>query len=170
MLRKTNFLSISVHLSEIATFLTKKRSSLWIFPKMLQNNRKAKINCMWLSLRRKTVLLECVPFYWFDQKDLFKQILILLRIYPFQTCYEKHTFWVFQSSFWEPFFWQKREVLCEFRRKCFKTTEKHRLAVCGSIRGEIQFLLEFVPFYWFGQKEFFKQILILLRIYPFQTC
>ena len=41
MVRKTNFLSISVLVSEIVTLMSKKKSSLWIFPKMLQNNRKA---------------------------------------------------------------------------------------------------------------------------------
>ena len=84
MLRKTNFLIISVLLSEIATFLTKKRSSLWISPKLLQNNRKAQFSSLWLNLRRKIFFLEFVPFYWFDQKVLFQKILILLRIYPFK--------------------------------------------------------------------------------------
>ena len=64
----------------------------------------------------------------------------------------------------------KREVLCEFSRNFFKRTEKHSLAVCDSLWGEKQFLLEFVPFYWFDQKMLFKQILILLWIYPFQRC
>ena len=36
-----------------------------------------------------------------------------------------------------------------------QTTEKHSLAVCGSFRGEKQFLLIFVAFYWFDQKQFF---------------
>ena len=30
----------------------------------------------------------------------------------------------------------KREVRCEFLQKCFKTTEKHSLAVYGSLSGE----------------------------------
>ena len=49
----------------------------------------------------------------------------------------------------------KREVCSEFSQKCFKTTEKHSLAVCGSHLGETQFLLIFVPFYWFDQKHLF---------------
>ena len=32
----------------------------------------------------------------------------------------------------------KGEVLCDFPQICFKTTEKHSLAVCGSIWGEKQ--------------------------------
>ena len=57
LLRETNFPSISVLLSEIVIFLTKKRSFQWISPKMLQNNREAYFSCMWLILRRKTVFV-----------------------------------------------------------------------------------------------------------------
>ena len=40
--RITNFLSTSVLISEIVTFMSKKKkNSLWISPKMLQNNREA---------------------------------------------------------------------------------------------------------------------------------
>ena len=41
MVRKTNFLSISVLVSTIVTFMSKKKGSLRISFKMLQNNRKA---------------------------------------------------------------------------------------------------------------------------------
>ena len=44
---------------------------------------------MWLNLGRKTVYVNFVPFYWFDQKQLFIQIQIFLRIFPFQTWKEK---------------------------------------------------------------------------------
>ena len=53
---------------------------------------------------------------------------------------------------------KKKKVLNEFPQKCFKTTERHSLAVCGSHYVEKQFLLIFVPFYWFDQKQLFKQI------------
>ena len=53
--------------------------------------------------------------------------------------------------------------------KCFKTTERHDFEVCGSICGEKQFLLIFIPFYWFDQKLLFKQFQIFLSICPFQT-
>ncbi len=54
-------------------------------------------------------------------------------------------------------------------RNCFKTTGKHSLAVCGSFRGEIQFFLIFVNFYWFDQKQLFKHIQILNWICPFSN-
>ena len=41
--------------------------------------------------------------------------------------------------------------------------------VCGSHCGEKQFLLIFIPFLMFDQKQLFKQIQIFLRIGPFHT-
>ena len=58
MARKTNILSILVLDSEIVTFMSKKKSSLWISPKILQNNRKAYFSCNWLNLGRKTVFVN----------------------------------------------------------------------------------------------------------------
>ena len=60
MLRKTNYLRLSVLFSEIVTFWTKKRTSLWISPKMLQNNRITEFICMWLTLRRKTSFFKYI--------------------------------------------------------------------------------------------------------------
>ncbi len=58
----------------------------------------------------------------------------------------------------------KGKVLYEFPQKCFKTTEKHSLAVCGLLCGEKHFLLTFSPDYWFDQKQIFKHIQISSRI------
>ena len=63
----------------------------------------------------------------------------------------------------------KRKVLYEFTQKCFKTTQRHSLTLCGSLCGEKQFLLIFNPFSWFNQKKLFKQIQIFLRICPFSN-
>ena len=38
---------------------------------------------MWLNLGEKVFLLIFVSFYWFDEKLLFNQIQIFLRICPF---------------------------------------------------------------------------------------
>ena len=62
----------------------------------------------------------------------------------------------------------KRKVLFEFPPKCFKTTERHSLAVCGSLSGEKVILLIFILHYWFVQKQLFKQIQIFLRFYAFK--
>ena len=99
----------------------------------------------------KRFLLIFVQFYWCDQKQLFKQIQIFIRICPFTILFRKQTFWVFRCSFLS-LFWLKREFFNEFPQKCLKTTEKHILAVCGSFWGEIQFLFVFVQFYCFKQK------------------
>ena len=83
---------------------------------------------------------------------------------------KKKTFWVFQCSFLRlSLLCLKRKVLYEFLQKCFKTTERHSLAVCGLLCGEKQFLLIFIRFYWFDQKNLLKQIQIFLRICPFSN-
>ena len=92
-----------------------------------------------------------------------------LGFFAFQTCYKKQTFWVFHAPFWDSHFLMKRVVLCDFSKKCFKITEKYSLALCSSFWGEKQFLLIFVPFYWFGQKKLFKQIYIFLQILLFSN-
>ena len=111
---------------------------------------------MWLTLRRKHYLLIFVPFYWFDQKQLFKQIQIFLRICPFSNLLRKTNFLNISVLLSEKVtFWLKREVFNELARKCFITTGEHNLAECGSFCGEKLFLLIIVPFYCFEQKKLF---------------
>ena len=125
---------------------------------------------MALFLKKKQFLLIFIPFYWFDQKDLFKQIQIFLRIFPFSNMGRKTNFLSISVLVSEVVtFMSKRIVLYEFPPKCFKTTERHGLAVSGSFCREKQFLLIFIPFYWFNQKKLFKQIQIFLRICPFSN-
>ena len=50
-----------------------------------------------------------------------------------------------------------------------QNTERHSLAVCGLLCGEKQFLLIVIFFYWFVQKQLFKQIQIFLKICPFSN-
>ena len=113
---------------------------------------------MWLSFwKKKQFLLIFIPFYGFDQKDLFKQIQIFLRIFPFSNMGRKTNFLSISVLVSEVVtFMSKRIVLYEFPPKCFKTTERHGLAVSGSFCREKQFLLIFIPFYWFNQKKLFK--------------
>ena len=61
MVRKTNFLSISVTFFESVTFVSKKKSSLWISPKKLQKKKKALFWSMFLTLWRKTVFVNIYP-------------------------------------------------------------------------------------------------------------
>ena len=92
MVTKTKFLGISVLVSEIATFLTKKRSSLWISPKILQNNTKALFISMWLTLWRKNFFFNIYPLLLVWSKQFFKQIQIFLRICPFSNMVRKTNF------------------------------------------------------------------------------
>ena len=120
---------------------------LYEFPqkwfKITERHSLAVCSSLW---GEKQFLLIFIPFYWFEQKKKFKQILIFLSICQFSNMVRKHTFWVFQCSFMRVIFRIKREVLYELLQKCFKTTERHSLAVCGSLCGEKQFLLIFIPF------------------------
>ncbi len=114
-------------------------------------------------------LFRFPPFYWFGQKQLFKQIKIFIRICPFSNLLRKTNFLSVSVLFSEILLLGlKRKVLCEFPQKFFKTTEKHSLAVSGSLWGEKKKLI-FVPFYWFDQKQLFKQIQIFHRICPFSN-
>ena len=122
---------------------------------------------MWLTLWIKTVFLIFILFYWFDQKHLLKQIQIFLRIYPFSNMVRKRNSLNISVLVSEiVILCLKRKVLYEFLQKCFKTTERQSLAVCGLLSGEKQFLLIFICFYfyWFDQKHLLKQIQIFLRI------
>ena len=108
-----------------------------------------------------------VQFYSFNKKGYLQQILFSLGFSPFQGCWEKQTFWLFLNFSLRFFFWLKREVISDIPWKCFKTKGRHSLSVCGSFWGEKQFLLIFVPLYWFDQKQLFKLIQIFLWICPF---
>ena len=66
-------------------------------------------------------------------------------------------------------FMAKKKSLHEFLPKFFKTTERHSLAVCGSLCGEKQFLLISNLYYRFVKKKLFKQIQIFLRICSFSN-
>ena len=71
------------------------------------------------------------------QKLLFKQIQIFLRNWSFSNVVRKTKFLSISVVVFEIVtFWLKRKVLFEFPPKCFSTTERHNLAVFGSLCGE----------------------------------
>ena len=115
-------------------------------------------------------MLIFILFYWFDQKNLLKQIQIFLRICPFSNMVRK-TYFLSISVLVSDIviLCLKRIVLYEFLQTCSKTTERHSLAVCGLLFGEKQFLLIFICFYRFNKKKLLKQIQIFLRNFPFSN-
>ena len=140
MVRKTNFLSISVLVSEIVTFMSKKKSSLWISQKMHLYHIKSSLSVCGSLFGEKKFLLTFIPFYWFEQKHLFKQIKIFLRICPISNMVRKTNFLsISVLVFWDSHFFDNKKVLYEFPQKYFKTTERHCLAVCESLCGENSF-------------------------------
>ena len=156
LLRKTNFISITLLLSEIVTFWL-KRDFFSEFPrKCFKTTGKHSLPVYGSFLGEKQFLLLFIPFYWFDQKKLFKQIQIFLRICHLSNLLRKTNFvsiFVLLSEI--VIFGLKREFFNELARKCFKPTENHNLAVFGSFCWEKSFLFIFVPFYCFGQKGLF---------------
>ena len=75
MLRKTNFLSFSVLLSEIVIFCQKREVLCEFSRKYLKTTEKQSLALCGSQWCEKHFLLIFVPIYWFDQKQLFKLIL-----------------------------------------------------------------------------------------------
>ena len=127
------------------------------------NNRKAMFSRIWLIMWRKTVLLIFTLYHGWLKKSCLNKSKFSSRFAPFQTWQEKKLAEYFSACFCDSHFYVKRKVLYEFTPKCFKTTERHSLAVCDLLCVEKEFLFIFIPFYWFNQKQLFKQIQIFFR-------
>ena len=84
---------------------------------------------------------------------------------------KKKTFWVFQAPFWNShFFDYKEKFSILITPKMLQNNKKSIVYLNVTLLGEKNsFYLYLSPFYWFDQKQFFKQIQIFLRIYSFQT-
>ena len=65
-------------------------------------------------------------------------------------------------------FMSKKKSLYEFPPKCFKTTERFNLAVCGSLCREKKFLLLFILYYWFVQNSCLNKSKFSSGFAPFQ--
>ena len=127
---------------------------------------------MWPTLWRITFFfLRFIPFYWIEQKNLFKQILIFLSIFPFSNMVRKTNFLSISVLVSEiaTFMSKKKSSLWISPQMLKKTKERYSSAVCGSLCIEKHFLLMFILYYWFVQKQWFKQIQIFLRICPFSN-
>ena len=84
LLRKTNFLYNSVHLSERVPFCIKRKVLCEFLPKYFRTTEKHSLG-VWDSLYgEKHFFLIFPPIYRFDQEQLFKQIQIFYRIYLFK--------------------------------------------------------------------------------------
>ncbi len=65
-----------------------------------------------------------VPFYWFDQKQLFKQVQIFLTICSFSNLLRKTKVPSASELLSEIItFLTKKRIFCEFPKKYFRTTE-----------------------------------------------
>ena len=104
------------------------------------------------------------------KKGCLQQILIFLWIWSFSNLLRKTNFLTISVLLSEiSLFWLKREVFSELARKCFKTTEKHSLVVCGSFCREKQFLLILSHFTALNKNGCLQQILNFLWICSFSN-
>ena len=90
--RKTNFRSISVLVSKIVTFMSKKKSSLKILQKSFKTTERNSLAVCGLLCGEKKFLLIFIRFSDIIQKKLLKQIQIFLRIFPFSNMVRKTNF------------------------------------------------------------------------------
>ena len=98
MIRKTNFLSISVILSEIANFMSKKKCSLTISPKMLQKTERHGLEVCGSLCGEKQFLLIFYPYTGLIKNSCLNKSRYSSGFASFKHC-KKKTFWVFQCSF-----------------------------------------------------------------------
>ena len=120
---------------------------------MLQK-KKAWFISLWLTLWRKTVFVNIYPLLQVWSNQFFKQIQIFLRICSFSNMVRKTNFLsisviIFESVTFE----SKKKSYLWISQKMHLNHIKSSLSVCGSLFGEKQFLLIYIPFYWFDQKN-----------------
>ena len=169
MVRKTNFLCVSVLVSEIVYFMSKRKVLYEFPPKCFKTTERHCFAVCGSLFGVKQFLLIFILHYRFVQKKLFKQIQIFHRTFPFSNMFRKINFQSISVLFSEiVIFISKKKFLYQFPKKYFKPTERDSLAVCGSIFGEIRVFFIFIPFNWFDQKQLFKPIDIFLRICRFK--
>ena len=116
------------------------------FSKKTSKQQKGLVYQYVANLWRNFFYYIFIPFYWFKQKQLFKQIQIFLRFASFKHGKKNKLSEYYSARFCDNNFCLKRNVLYEFPPKCFKTTERPSLAVCGALCGKKHFLLIFIPF------------------------
>ena len=92
MVRKTNFPSFSVLVSEISLLFLKRKVLYKFLQKCFKKTEKHSLVVCGTLCGEKQFLLIFMRFYWFDQKHLLKQIQIFLRIYPFSNMVRKTNF------------------------------------------------------------------------------
>ena len=105
---------------------------------------------MWLTLGRKSFFVNICPLLLGSSKELFKQIQIFLKIWPFSNMLRKTNF--LSISVHVSHFWTKKRSSLWISPKCIKTTLIHNLAVCGSLSGEERFCYYLSDFTGFIKK------------------
>ena len=130
--------------------------------------RKAKFRCIWLILRRKTVVVF-VPFHWFYQKQLFPSNQNIPQDLPLFNLFRKNNFLSNSKLLSELVtFWTQKMFSVNFRENAIKL-QKSLFTVCDTFLGRKQFLAIFVMFTGLTKNSCFYKIKIFLRIFLFSN-
>ena len=100
--------------------------------------------------------MNCIISHIFNVQNSFG-----LDLSQFILVCEKKTFQVI-LSFWDVTFWTEKKVYFIFQRNCFKTSEKLRIAVWGSIWGAKHFSAVFVQFHVFDHVSINSELFLRL--------
>ncbi len=103
------------------------------FPENTSKEQKGIVWWYFAHFEKKFFLLIIIPFYSFVQKQLFKQIQFPLGLPLFKLVIKTYFLSISVILSEKVTFLTKKRSFSELARKCFKTSEKHSLAVCGSL-------------------------------------
>ena len=84
MVRKTDFLSISVLISEVVTFMSKKKVLYEFLQKFFKTTERHSLPVCGSLFVEKHFLLIFNPFYWFDQKNCLNKSKFYSGFSPFK--------------------------------------------------------------------------------------
>ena len=169
MVRKTNFLSISVLVSEIGTYMSKKKISLWISQKCFKTTQRNSLSVCGSLYGEKQFLLIFIRSNWFDQKKLFKPFQIFLRICPIWKMVRKINFLSFSELlFWDSHFFEKKSSLWISPKMLQNNRNAYFSSMCLTLWRKTFFVNIYPILLVCSKKMLFKQIQIFLRICPFQ--
>ena len=142
---------------EIVTFMSERKVLYEFLQKCFKTTERHNLVVCASLCGKKHFFVNIYPLSLVWSKQLFKQIQIFLRIFQFSKMVRKTNYLSISVIVFEIVtFVSKKKNFLWISKKIFKTTERHSLAVCGSLCGEKQFLLIFIPFYWFDQKKLVK--------------
>ena len=135
------FLRISVLVSEIVTFLTKKIISLWISSKMLQNYKRNSLAVCGSIWGEKRFLLYLSHFTGLIKNSCLNKSKFSSGFVPFKHGEKNKLSGFFGAHFWDSHFYVLKEKFSMNIHQNASKKKRYSRALCGSLFGEKQFLI-----------------------------